>query len=174
MKKAQIEMMGLVVVVILITVGLFFYLAFAINNENTANVVDVYSSEEMANNFLIALQETYVPECSSSLEEVTMKDLAIDCARYNRTGTGNYECTGLNSCEKFYNLTEIILNDSLQPYGYNYNFSYIIRVGSQSHKVINLSSETGCKKGRAAPGIQQVPLFRTVSGTAYFQFYVCV
>jgi hypothetical protein len=65
MKKAQVEMVGLVFVVVIIVIGIILYMSFA-NKNQAPDTKDLQRS----NSFLVALSETTVPGCSDPFSRV--------------------------------------------------------------------------------------------------------
>mgnify|MGYP006293225571 CR=1 FL=1 len=167
MRKAQIEMMGLVVVVILVTLGLFFSLALQPGPESK-QTIKVYSDEELAGNFLITLLE-------ADLEgyDLMVREVAVDCVRHHR-GEGKYTLDeGRNSCEAFGNVTQHIINKTLEQWGRGYHFLYTYDPGGDSSKNTLVELGQPCTGETAAPGIQPISLFRVAPGRAVLRLDVC-
>jgi len=65
MNKGQMEMVGLVFIVIIVILGIFIYLQVATRTPD----VDSTVSQE-ATSFLIAFKESTIPSCGASVEQV--------------------------------------------------------------------------------------------------------
>lgn len=72
-KKAQIEMMGLLIIVILIVVGVFFYVSFVLNKPSEIPKTNVESIQ--ARNLMNAVMNIQI------CENVTMKEAVVLCDR---------------------------------------------------------------------------------------------
>ncbi|MCP3682498.1 MAG: hypothetical protein GY861_07385 [bacterium] len=83
MRKAQMEMIGLTVIVLLIAIGIFLAVS-VFGNKDPLEMQKHYTNEELATNFLNTLLsgKLYVTsgDCSIDAEnKVTLKDLLKDC-----------------------------------------------------------------------------------------------
>jgi len=103
MKKAQMEMFGLAVIVILVFIGMMFLLMFYMNTPETYSVKEKYNDQMMAQNMvdtLLSLNTT----CSLSL-----KDMVKDCYLYYGTDQLS-KCDGFDSCTYFSRIFNNTLN----------------------------------------------------------------
>ncbi len=66
MRKGQMEMVGLVFVVILVVIGIVMYLLFSLPTDGGASQAQLQG----ITSFLISLKETTLPGCSASFERV--------------------------------------------------------------------------------------------------------
>ncbi|MFH1849439.1 MAG: hypothetical protein ABH879_04605 [archaeon] len=93
MKRAQTELLGLAVVVLLISVGMLFIVRFSMQTE-PSDAKKSFTHSEMASNILSTLLKTNIPDCSKT----TVTELFQDCAT-----TPRIDCIGpggasLDSC----------------------------------------------------------------------------
>jgi len=163
-RKAQIEMMGLVVVVILVTLGLFFSIALQPQPETKENV-EVYTDEKLAGNFLITLLETDVPGYN-----LKVRNVAVDCVRKER-GNDKYRLHGKDSCEAFGNITQHVLNHTFERWGQGYSFNYTYDPGDGKEALVELGEP--CTGERAGAGVQYISLFGVAPGKASLSLHVC-
>jgi len=151
MNKAQTEIMGLVVIVILIAVGLLFFVFFNLNKEPD-EFKDKVTTSILASSTLTSLQGT-----TTDCRGLKIKDLLLDCA--NRGATGNtIVCPNQETSCFFVNKTiTYILNKTVgnDPNG-EYKFSAFVN----EVPLVGVGVDTGCKGQRE--GIVQ-PL-RTTRG----------
>lgn len=169
MKRAQIEMMGLVIVVILVTIGMFFSISFQ-QPKTEKPPLAVFSDEQMASNFLISLLDTNIPG-----RDIKVHDVAIDCVRLNTPSSiPSYSFPGFDSCTKLENITETILLDTLDAWAYEYHLTYRYTDGGGTQKTL-MEFQVGCGPSapRSAPGFQPISLFRVTTGTAIMQLDIC-
>ena len=68
MRKAQMEMIGLVFIVLIIVVGIVLYLRFS--TRDTLGVSRVAVEVQGSNSFLTSLAETEIPQCKATVARV--------------------------------------------------------------------------------------------------------
>lgn len=165
MKRAQIEMMGFVMVVILVTIGLFFAVSLRQPESSTKRTLTVYSDEKLASNFLITLLETNIAE------DIKVHDYAVDCVRQHVKDQGKYS---VDTCVATEDIVEQILEDTLGAWGYSYEFTFTYTDASNNPDIlITNASATPCLGEIAAPGLQPISLFRVTTGSALMRLDVC-
>lgn len=76
-KNAQMEIVGLAMIVILISLGLLFFIRFGLFKPPTTHSKE-YEQSELAANFLNTLQDTNAPECSGVKFSTLFQDCATD------------------------------------------------------------------------------------------------
>jgi hypothetical protein len=133
-KRGQIETMGLLVVVILISLVLFFALSFSVNNKTDEQPKkQEFKKSQAINNLGTTMLESTGP-CGWSIRE-----LLTDCAYtkeitcYNGTATEN-------ACEVADKSIMKILDATLNEWGYDYNLTVSTSLGQTK-----LSMATGCE-----------------------------
>ncbi|MDD5086794.1 MAG: hypothetical protein PHV16_03500 [Candidatus Nanoarchaeia archaeon] len=120
-KKSQAEIVGLVIIVLLITVGLLFFVRFVVLKPNSDAKRD-YVDSELASNMINVLLKT-TTDCKKS----TMSDLFRDCAGFNRIDCDDDGNRG-DSREKIEEVIEEIFNNTLEKWEKPYHFkAYIVR-----------------------------------------------
>ncbi len=113
-KKAQVEIMGLVIIVILIVIIIFVVLVFMLNKKPN-EVVSKYSDSQYPTAFILALLDT----SSMCQDHVPIKSLIYDCAvdkRIHCPSSDTSSCKYLNE-----SLTQIF-DSTLNAWGENYEF----------------------------------------------------
>lgn len=117
-RKSQMEMMGLVIIVILVTVALLFTIQFIFLKE-TSSAKKTYVHTQLAANTLNALMETTAVGCKNQ----KIQQLLQDCAGYRYIG-GLIECeNGLKSCEFVENAIDYIMEETLEEWNKDYAFN---------------------------------------------------
>ncbi len=115
-KKSQAEIVGLVIIVLLITMGLLFIVRFnLLNKPSTIETTFVHS--KLASNTLNVLLKT-TTDCEGS--DVT--ELFQDCASL----VSRIDCDGINSCDKVNEVVGDILSESLEKWNKKYEFKAYI------------------------------------------------
>ena len=141
-KKCQLEIFGLVVLIIIILVGFLFFMVYRINNPSQ-NSKRMYMNGEVATNMILAMTKVNVKECYDH----QLSQLIADCARTYSTFT----CGELTSCEVV-NMTILsILNSTLVEEGINYNFTI-------SGTDISFSEKCGPNSVGKVQGYDVIPL----------------
>jgi len=110
-KKSQAEIVGLVIIVLLITIGLLFFVKFVVLKE-PSDTKNTFINSELANNMLDVLLRT-----TTDCKESSVSDLFQDCATFKKI-----DCDGINSCEKVNETIEWILTGSLDKWSKQYEF----------------------------------------------------
>jgi hypothetical protein len=117
-RRAQMELMGVALIVILISLGMLFFVRFKLTSQKASHGKEIGQSE-MAANFLSTLQDTNVPECSG----MNFMALLQDCATYKSSG-GSILCSGgVSACEYLHDKIELILEESLGAWQVSYFFN---------------------------------------------------
>lgn len=152
MNRGQIEIVGLMIIVILVTMGMLFYVSYSSREIDRPNDAKKFVDTEIGTSFISALLKTNV--CN-----VNVDDLITDCAKTNRQIT----CGGLNSCEQLNQTVRDVLNNTLEVWDLPYEFT--IRLTQDrteppflSYNRYNCTEET---TGMRAPGFFLIPLHPT-------------
>lgn len=118
-KKSQAEIVGLVIIVLLITIGLLFVVKFVILRE-PSDIKKGFVHSELASNMINVLLKT-TTDCKKS----SVTDLFKDCA----APIPKIDCNDDNipdSCEKVNETIEWILTRSLEKWKNQYEFKAYI------------------------------------------------
>ena len=160
--KAQMEIMGLVIVVILIALGVLFALRFMLSGEQTDIRKEVVESE-LASNIMNAMLST-TTDCSAK-NPITMAELFQDCAVTNsiRCDSGEEACTTVRWTSEF------MLNATLGEGGKDYHFQIEGAAQTEARAMLNFSNHGAC--GRLYE-LKTVPM-PTKVGTATLKLYLC-
>jgi len=124
-KKAQMELMGLAIVVLLIAVGMFFAMKYTLF-QKPPEIKNPYMQSELATTFVNTLLLASTDECKAY---TTMKDLLGDCAaqelaRQKCALEQKYCSSGdcKTYCEASDKIVDAILKDTLTEWGKSYTF----------------------------------------------------
>ena len=112
--NAQLEMIGLVIIVVIVITGLMIFLVYKLTTPNK-NIQRAYVNNEITNNLLLSMSRVHVEECP----EQTLGELIADCAK----PYPERDCSDYTSCEIVNLTTKMILEDTLETWKMGYNFS---------------------------------------------------
>ncbi len=143
-KRAQLEIFGLVLIVILITIGLLF--AIFIMTKPKSSEIQRVKESTMAANFLNTVLGTTASGCGKK----TVRDLLKDCASVQDWNDSPACSNNLNSCEFAQSIIHTMLQNTLGTWGKTYNF--FIK-GSSSVEKLSISNGpcTGEREGFSRP-----------------------
>ncbi|MFC1728426.1 hypothetical protein ACFLZ7_03110 [Nanoarchaeota archaeon] len=110
-RKAQMEMMGLAIVVILLALGMFLLVRFMVLDEPT-EVKKVFTAKELATNMISTTLKT-----DAGCKNMFIKDIIIDHAEYEAI-----DCNGMNATEYLSYSLGSIFNQTLTKWGRQYRF----------------------------------------------------
>ena len=152
-RKAQMEALGLIVIVILLTLGMFFMVKFGLDDEPKKAL----GPKILVESTLSSLLRTTVdePGCDfygSKFPELG-KDLLEDCATHNSFDASSctYDC-GVHCCNFFSFKAGELLNETVGKWGNDYEL-IITTLQGDSFYVLDeagVVSGEGCKSDRTA------------------------
>jgi hypothetical protein len=141
-KKSQMEIMGLMVIIILVALAMLFVIQFVVVREAT-DIKKTYTHSELATNTNTALLKT-TTQCKGQ----DINQLLQDCA-----GGESINCNGKGSCAYVAEAIEGILDQTLKEWGKAYRFT--VKSGNQD--VISPITSGNCEKVDIEPGINPLP-----------------
>ena len=162
-KKAQIEIIGLLVLVIIISIALFFVLSFSLNensdqqNQQTVTFADIQAITGIGSVIL----ETDT-ECGYDI-----KALAVDCATTQQIDCNSNSETQ-SSCVYVQQTIQKILDETLTLWGY----SYQLRVSKQGNIILEFD-DTLCSL-ESNNRRRQITPFSTLYGTMQVELDLCL
>ncbi len=143
MKKAQMEIMGLAIIVILISAAMLFTIRFVVLTEPSTYKKE-YMQTELGYNILSTLFKTTVPDCNNRNFEELYRDCAID------PDNPQISCDDWStSCAYINKATDDILNDTLGKWNIGYEF--IAKTKTTPIPIVRLGSCPTVKKHKSYP-----------------------
>lgn len=112
-REAQMEILGLAIVVIIILVAMMFVVRFFLIQQ-PPDYRKPFVSSEMASNMINSFLKTAAPQCSF----LTMTELLEDCAQSNAIVCSN----GKDSCIYVKSTAEAIFEETLEEWRIKYGF----------------------------------------------------
>ena len=146
-RQGQMEMIGLVILVILITVAFLFLSQFALNSKSDNRAFD---RKQLAVSTLTAMLSTTVSGCSPEESEPLAVEQVLleDCAE-NRGFDSKYQCksenVGMHSCEFLQNiLFPTLLKNSLDTFHQRYELTSVL-VKDPDPPLVKVIGRGGCQ-----------------------------
>jgi len=158
MKRAQMEAMGLAIIVILLFLGMLFVVRFVFLKP-VSDYKEDYTRTQLASNMISTLLETNAAECMG----LSFKDLFIDCATIK-----TINCEGVSSCNFARDKTAFIFDNTLGEWKKSYEFNAFL---VEDDPVINIGS---CARSDDITS-KTFPVPTAVGGaTLYLKLDICV
>ena len=165
-KKAQMEIIGLVVIVILISLGMLFLVQFALKEQPDG---ESFTRKGLAFSAMSTLMKTTV-DCGGG-KELSMREVLAECAE-NRPGTRfpfTRTCGEQDSCVTFQEISNSLLQRTLSSWGKQYKFKSTL--SSEEEPFLSFPAAGNCEgRERDTSGYFAHP---TDAGTIKSILYVC-
>lgn len=134
-QKGQIEMMGLMIIVIILSLALLFVVKVVFTKEKT-DTTQTYETSKLVQSFVNALFYT----SSGCTPDTTIKDLLIDCAK-NPFSDGSISCSdGQDSCPYVNATIATILSQTLDQWGYADTGYEFVAIAPPNQEIVYYSS----------------------------------
>jgi len=114
MKRAQAEIMGLLLIVIIIALGFIFYLRFVAKDDGGSTIIQDFKEDDLGNSFVASISKSTV-ECGT--RQLPVKTILAGIVQ------GNTICSNQEDVLRTYFKT--VLENTLKPMGINYNFTIL-------------------------------------------------
>jgi len=180
--RGQMEVIGLVIIVILIALGMLFMATFALQSEPQKKI---FTRKGLAYSTMSALMKTTVSKDSAcySLSQGAPKiggDVIEDCAKYRDVDISIYQCIGpysgkaLHSCAFLQEMITYSLDKTLGSWNKHYEFHSQL-IPFQGEKPIDLIEPVmseGCPKWKERDSSGLFPI-NTEAGLVENTLYLC-
>lgn len=167
-KNAQTEIIGLVIIVIIITIAMLFYVSNSISKSADSNVDNIkkkFIDNELSMSFVQTLVRTTIPECGDLSFDKLVKDCGLE--------QGFIHCSGGDSCEILRTVSQQIIEDTLVKWGKAYSFKINFGGSPDDNIVFETNDCSVSTLGRQSPGVQPIPYFPE-TGTAFLELAICL
>jgi hypothetical protein len=125
-KKSQMEIIGLVIIVILISLALIFFLQFSM--KETSSDKRAYTSAQLASGMINTLAKT-TTDCSGK----TISELYAECANLNPVDCDRDRFEESDACEKANSTVTMLLDSTLAEWRKKFKFQVFILILRQSY-----------------------------------------
>ena len=184
-KRGQMEIAGLVVIVILITLGMLFMALFALKEDPKKKV---FTRKGLAYSTLSALMKTTIEEqyCVDSAKDTPLyfgRDILEDCAANYQFSTPEecgyackYSCDGKHSCVFFREKASELLNETLGQWNKRYELRVHLLDGEQVIDLLEdapVKNKGGCPSTRERDSSGIFPLQLSGSGMVKSELHLC-
>jgi len=179
-RKGQMEMIGLVVIVILITLGMLFMAKFALESEPKEKV---FVRKGLVDSTMVTLMYVSV-NCEVPFgvmpyrrQPTIGKELIDDCAEYYSFGSSTYECLSksgatINVCDFLNETIGDLLNQTLGKWKAHYKFESVLwGYGDTPMGLIEIKDEEG--KGCPRKSFASNQVIQTDAGLVENVLYLC-
>jgi len=157
MKKAQTEMLGIAIVVILVSIGILFIVSNAMRSAGQTSQKTEFSEKQLATNILSSILQT-----STSCQNDRISTLLIDCGKGNSRTCGGETIQGIyieqtnNPCDYMKDTITLILNATLKKWNKKYQFLAYREITSLNSQGVNITNRINeCLTGTGT-GLQYV------------------
>ena len=151
-KRAQMEIMGLAIIVILIILGMMFVIQFVVFKQSD-ETKKTFTQSQVASNLLNTMLRTSLPDCS----DTELKQILRDCALHYEDERNRIVCSdSLDSCEFANKTIQYMLNSTLVEWG-NQSFNFEARLTKPTDLVIIQQSNGDCT-GEKQQKQQYIPI----------------
>lgn len=157
-RRAQLEIMGLMIVIVLIIIGILFAIRFVITKP-VAETKQEYTRSQLTSNFGIALLQSTTQNCRG----IDITELLTDCAEFEAITCGD----GQRSCDYADDAISLILNETLDEWRVKYHVSAFTQ---PQFPLVNFSSR-GCRDN--VPGNSEEFFLPTDVGLLTFKVFIC-
>jgi len=168
-KKAQMEMIGLVVIVILITLGMLFLAQFALKEKPDKKV---FTRKGLAYSSMSAVLKTTV-ECGGPVQ-IGEKLIEACAVSKGTAGQSQLSClAGRDSCRFVEEIIKELLKSTLGAWGKRYEFTSKLLIPNQAdpEPLFSVSEKGGCQlRERDTSGLFPI---KTDEGLVENMLYIC-
>ena len=155
MKKAQTEIIGLAIVVVLLIIGMTFVIRFMLSKE-PVDYKKQFTQAEIASNMI----NTFLKSNSKDCNQLTMTELLQDCSQTKSIFCEN----GKVSCNYVKETAALIFDQTLEQWSVEYEFKAFLQENKPIFTLGNVCP--GSKKSKTFP-------LPTSSGTLFVKLDVC-
>ncbi len=152
-KSGQMEIMGLAIIVILVSIGMLFAIRFVVLREPTEYKKE-FTQTELASNMLSTLLKTNSPD--TACNGLSFEELYQNCAKYYDLPASQLDCGVVNSCEYIKDkITDPILTETLDRWNIGYELTAWFNDPSDLLKYNPGSNEMSFKSGGSCSGAKK-------------------
>lgn len=178
MKRAQMEMVGLVVIVILLTLGMLFLAQFALNESPHKKI---FTRKGLAYSTVSAVMKTTVSDSCAVVQGQSRpqigKDLLEDCAvnaLQSPFGYSTYRCQDQHSCVFLQRQLTELLNNTLGQWNKRYEFhsQLLERESVPPRELLTVIAKGGCPPSKDRD-TSELFFLNTEAGLVESFLYVC-
>jgi hypothetical protein len=168
-RKAQMELMGLAIVVILVSIAMLFVIRFVVL-QKPADFKKDFGQSQLASNMLNTMLKTTNPDC----HDLTFTEIFQDCARGCSSSTDcnpNVQCNSTHdSCEYLNETARTVFGKTLEERYIQYEFFSIKNNDFQIGVVPEIVGNcTGGYKSKQFP----IPVDPSGANTLFVKLHIC-
>ena len=166
--KGQMEMVGLMLLIVIAGFVIVLGLSASLNNVGTNPVDQRFEQAGISSNFVSVLASTDIPECQTDYSAI-VKDCAGRFDPNHGLDQGDIDCSGSPSCYYVNRSAWEILNKTMTKWGASYRFTVV----KEDIDIVEIQVK-GCNESmeKEAPGRHRIPLY-PLPGEALIILEVC-
>jgi hypothetical protein len=153
-QKGQAEIIGLMIIVVIITIGMLFYLSYVTSQSDSSSKDSLqkeFVDNELSASFIQTIVRTTIPQCQG----LSVEDLIVFCGLDEQPSRCNQ-----NPCQLLNQTLDHIRNNSLESWGRSYSLKVDFGESSYLAQTPMIFQTDDCEEGtvgRRAPGYQPIP-----------------
>lgn len=164
-RRAQMELMGLAIVVMLLALAFIFVVKFVILKD-PADQTSAYRESELAASFISTMLATNARDCT----QPTYSTLIADCASGYSDG-GRIECNQQRSCAYMSDRLDDVFTATFDTWRVPYFFTVFTNLDDpENTQLVDLSKGSPCTGDRR---FKTQPLPLSSGSTVYLGLYIC-
>lgn len=169
-KRGQTEIMGLVIIVVLITMGMLFLAIFAVKDSPEKKI---FTRKGLAYSGMSTILKSEV-YCDSQANYLQVgEDLLEDCAKYYDDSFSNLDCSGMHSCEFLENYIGQVLNETLGQWNKDFQFKSELVVSNNRYTILEVD-DGSCARAKERDSSGLFPLYvKDAGGLVESTLYLC-
>ena len=165
MKRSQMEILGLVVVILLVLLGLLLYVKFVVLQPTGKPIKEDFTKSQMAQNYINTLLDT-----TTSCNNMQVSKLAGECENIKMGLSSNVKCmSNLNPCGEIKHIANETLDKVMGMYAFR--FSMGIDNGNEN-EWINVTSVKFDSYGSTVGSGKAVLPSKLIGQSLYFKLDV--
>jgi hypothetical protein len=161
--KGQVEIMGLAMIIILLSLGMLFVVKFVVTRE-TSTVGKDYTQNKVAANLMNAMLKSSTDCLGTGVREPSMTELMQDCMTSNQI-----MCNKTTSRQKLEESLSLIFNSTLHQWRKNYQFNITNTLNPTKISMQDLNFSANCAENKETE-LYPIPLH---PGTMFVRLDIC-
>lgn len=153
MRKSQMEILGLAIIVVLVILAIFLYVMFVPSDSTPQEIKRGLTDPKLASATLDSMLRTNI-YCPVNMQKYSITEILQDCFYW-----GIIDCKAENdACVVAESDIELMLNSTLKKWGRNYQFSAKPPQSSRETEIVISNGECNKNSRQEKPANQPIPI----------------